>query len=139
MKWSKENLQKLQRTGKIRSYTETKVVRPVSKVRIPTAGCKEVQWLRWNLQFWCSERGLNLEEEYRFHEERRFRFDFAIKEMMLALEYDGLNSEKSGHTTLVGYTKDKEKDSLAQSLGWRVIRLTVLNYKQVFREIEKFL
>lgn len=139
MKWSKEDLQKLQRTGKIRGYTETKVVKPSVRIKIPTAGCKEVQWLRWNLQFWCAERGLNLEEEYRFHEERRFRFDFAIKEMMLALEYDGLNSDKSGHTTLVGYTKDKEKDSLAQSLGWRVIRLTVLNYKQVFRELEKFL
>ena len=137
--WNEKHLQELKRKGLIRDFTSVKVERPVSKVRIPTAGCKEVQWLRWNLQFWCAERGLELEEEYRFHMERKWRADFCIKEMMLLIEYEGLNSEKSGHTTLVGFTKDTDKYNQAAALGYRVIRVTVLNYKQVFREIEKFL
>lgn len=82
---------------------------------------------------------MSLEEEYRFHEERKWRADFCIKEMRLLIEYEGLNSEKSGHTTLVGFTKDTEKYNAAMALGYRLVRLTVLNYKQVFREIEKFL
>ena len=98
--------------------------------------CPEVQWTHWQLKYWCEERGFGLEKEYRFSK-RRFRFDFAIPELKIAIEYDGLNSKKSGHTTLVGFTSDTEKINLAISMGWKVLRFTVMNYQQVLREVEK--
>jgi hypothetical protein len=73
--------------------------------------------------------GINYVTEYRFHDVRQYRFDIAIPDKMIAIEYEGLNSEKSGHTTLKGYTKDTDKYNLAASLGWTVLRYTALNYK----------
>jgi hypothetical protein len=64
-----------------------------------------------------------LEKEYYFFRPRRWRFDWAIPVFYLAFEYEGL-SQKSRHTTLVGYSNDCEKYDIAQLLGWRVIRLT---------------
>ncbi len=68
--------------------------------------------------------------EHRFSE-RRFRFDFAIPSKMIAVEYEGLMSEKSGHTTETGYTKDTDKYNLATKLGWQVYRFTILNYNTI--------
>jgi len=98
--------------------------------------CPEVSWIYWQLKYWCEEKRYTLEKEYRFSK-RRFRFDFALPEFKIAVEYDGLNSDKSGHTTLLGFTKDTEKINLAISLGWKVLRFTCINYQQVLREVEK--
>jgi len=98
--------------------------------------CPEVVKMHWDLKYWCLEKGYTLEKEYRFSK-RRFRFDFAIPELMIGIEYHGLNSEKSGHTTLLGFTKDTKKFNLAVSLGWHVLAFTVLNYKTVLQEVEK--
>ena len=99
--------------------------------------CKEVQWIHWQLKYWCEEKGYTLEKELQFAKPRKFRFDFALPEFKIAIEYDGLNSEKSGHTTLVGFTIDTEKINLAISKGWKVLRFTVLNFKTVLQEVEK--
>lgn len=61
--------------------------------------------------------------EHRFHENRRWRFDFAWPEHMLAAEVEGLNPRgKSRHTTVTGYRADCEKYNNAALLGWRVLR-----------------
>ena len=99
--------------------------------------CPEVQYIHWQLKYWCEEKGYTLEKEYKFSKERKYRFDFAIPELMIAVEYDGLMSEKSGHTTLKGFTSDTDKINLAISKGWKVLRFTVLNYQQVLQEVEK--
>lgn len=112
----------------------SKVKKKVVKAR---NDCKEVQWIHWQLKYWCIEKGYEFEKELKFSKERKFRFDFAIPKLMIAIEYDGLNSEKSGHTTLTGFTKDTEKINLAISLGWKVLRFTVLNYKSVLQEVQK--
>ena len=83
----------------------------------------------------CKANGYTLLTEHRFHDARKFRFDWAIKEVMIAVEYEGLNSEKSRHTTKTGYTRDSDKYNLCQQLGWKVYRFTSLNYL----EIEKVL
>lgn len=129
----------LQKKGLIKGFTSTKMVKPIAKVKGSNVGCKQVQWMRWNLQYWCNEKALTLEEEYRFHPEKRYRADFAIPSLKVLIEYEGLNSEKSGHTTIGGYTKDTEKYNLAQSMGWRIIRVTVVNYKTVLQELQKFI
>lgn len=78
-------------------------------------------------------------KEHEFDLQRKFRFDYAIPELMLAIEYEGLMSEKSGHTTVEGYTKDCRKYNLATSQGWKILRYTALNYSEVAQDIELFL
>ncbi len=35
-----------------------------------------------------------MDKEYRFHPDRKWRFDFALPDKMIGIEYEGLNSEK---------------------------------------------
>ena len=72
----------------------------------------------------CKEHGLKYETEYKFHHKRKFRFDMAITEKKIAIEYEGIHSEKSRHTTIAGYNRDSEKYNLAATEGWRVLRYT---------------
>jgi len=74
--------------------------------------------------------------EYRYCEARKFRFDFAIVDKKIAIEYEGINSEFSRHTEMVGYTRDCTKYNIAASLGWRVLRYTALNYKDFENDLK---
>ena len=76
-------------------------------------------------------------EEHKFHPTRKWRFDFAIPERMIAIEYEGIFSEKSGHTTHKGYIKDTEKYNEAAKLGWTVLRYTAKTYKEVIDDINE--
>lgn len=65
--------------------------------------------------------------EHRFHPKRRWRFDFAIIDKMLAIEVEGITyfggREKLGrHQTASGMEKDLEKYSEAMKLGWNIYR-----------------
>ena len=64
--------------------------------------------------------------EYRFLKKRRFRFDFAWPDIMIAMEVEGGVWMKGGggHTTGKGYTRDLEKYNLATLHGWKVYRFT---------------
>jgi very-short-patch-repair endonuclease len=63
--------------------------------------------------------------EHRFHPKRRWRFDFAYPEHMVAIEVEGLVYKgKSRHTTVSGYKGDLEKYNEAAILGWKVIRFS---------------
>ena len=84
---------------------------------------------------YCKANGYELLTEHRFHDARKFRFDWAIVELKIAVEYEGLNSEKSRHTTKTGFTRDTDKYNLAQGLGWRVYRFTALNYLEIEKVI----
>ena len=60
---------------------------------------------------------------------RRWQFDFAWPEQMVAVEIDGgvfmsKHGGKSRHTTGTGYEGDCEKLNAAAILGWRVLRYT---------------
>jgi hypothetical protein len=77
--------------------------------------------------------------EHQFDDKRRFRFDWAIPDLKLAIEYEGIFSEKSGHTTVNGYTKDVKKYNLATIQGWKVLRYTALNYSDLAQDLELFL
>ena len=69
--------------------------------------------------------------EHKFHEERKWRFDIAIPSLKIAIEYEGIMSRKSRHTTVTGYTKDCEKYNAATIAGWRVLRYNAINYKSL--------
>lgn len=75
--------------------------------------------------------GYDYVKEYKFHPTRKWRFDFAIVESKIAIEYEGIMSEKSRHTTITGLTGDCDKYNEAQRLGWKVFRFTALNYKNL--------
>ncbi len=62
--------------------------------------------------------------EHVFSPPRRWRFDIAWPEHMLALEIEGGTSNRGRHTRPVGYEKDCEKYNNAILLGWRVLRVT---------------
>lgn len=67
-----------------------------------------------------------VETEYRFDTVRRWRFDWAIPELKLAIEYEGqaYRGGKSGHNTIAGYAKDCEKYNRAEMDGWMILRFT---------------
>ena len=122
------------KVGEINQYL--KEVQPKRKKPVKARNdCVQVQKIHWDLKYWCQEKNIQFEKEYKFSN-RKFRFDFALPEYKIGIEYDGLNSEKSGHTTLTGFTKDTEKLNLAISLGWKVLRYTVLNYQNVLQDIQ---
>lgn len=131
--------------GHLNLHLSEPVERSAKKVKLPRQDSKEVQEMYNDLRLWTwdieSRLGikLTLQKELKFLENRKFQFDFAINEWKLAIEYDGINSEKSGHTTLPGVTKDREKDRLAQLEGWTIWRYTVISYKQVIRDLEQYL
>ncbi len=64
------------------------------------------------------------EREYRFHPTRRWRFDFAWPEKMLAVEIEGGTWSRGRHTRGAGFEADCEKYNAATLLGWRVLRFT---------------
>lgn len=62
--------------------------------------------------------------EYKFHLDRRWRFDFSWPEHLVACEVEGGVWTNGRHVRGRGYTDDCEKYSAAAVLGWRVIRVT---------------
>lgn len=75
----------------------------------------------------------NVVQEHRFHPSRRWRFDYAVPSLKLAVEYDGHGAtggkkHVGGHASVTGMAGDAEKFNQAQALGWRVVRLTALHF-----------
>jgi hypothetical protein len=83
--------------------------------------------------------GIDYVTEHRFHDLRKFRFDIAILDMKVGIEYEGLMSEKSRHTTIEGFTMDCIKYNLAVKEGWRVMRYTAKNYQSFGSDIQEIL
>lgn len=75
--------------------------------------------------------------EYRFHEKRKWRFDFAIPEHKIAIEIEGGIWIQGRHNRASGFIKDMEKYNTAASLGWILIRATPQNI--LSSEILKFI
>ena len=56
--------------------------------------------------------------EYKFLDKRRFRFDFAWPDRMIAMEIEGGVWITGRHTRGAGYSRDMQKYNLAGLLGW---------------------
>jgi len=80
---------------------------------------------------------LDYQLEFKFSKERKFKFDIALPAQKIAIEYEGINSKKSRHTSITGYTNDCTKYNLASVEGWKVLRYTTLNYKDFEADILK--
>lgn len=72
-------------------------------------------------------------KEYKFHNKRKWRFDYANPEQMIAIELEGGVWNYGRHVRGVGYIKDLEKYNTAISMGWRLFRFTYehLNDKNI--------
>ena len=92
-----------------------------------------------NILYTLKEMKLKFVTELVFAKPRRFRFDFALVDQMVAIEYEGIVSGKSRHTSITGYTKDTEKYNLAVVNGWRVLRYTALNHSNLKNDLESLL
>lgn len=65
------------------------------------------------------------EAEFKFHPERKWRFDFAFVEQKVAVEYDGgIISHLPSHSSVAGIHRDIEKGAEAQLAGWVFLRVT---------------
>jgi very-short-patch-repair endonuclease len=68
--------------------------------------------------------------EYRFHEIRRWRFDFAWVGRKIAVEIDGGLWIQGRHSRGAGFIRDLEKFNEATRLGWRVYHFTPRQLRQ---------
>jgi very-short-patch-repair endonuclease len=77
------------------------------------------------LTAWCRAHGLpDPEDEYPFHPTRKWRFDFAWPELMLAVEVDGGLHVGGRHIRGRGRENDLAKVAEGQCLGWRVLTVS---------------
>lgn len=79
--------------------------------------------------------GIPFQTELVFHHVRKFRFDIAVTQYKIAIEYEGIFRGKSRHTTVKGYSEDCIKYNLAAVNGWRVLRYTAKNYGQAVPDL----
>lgn len=63
-------------------------------------------------------------KEHVFHWTRKWRFDYAMPELKIAIEIDGGLWEYGRHNRPQGYIDDMEKLNTAASMGWLVLRFT---------------
>ena len=64
------------------------------------------------------------EREWKFEAKRRWRFDYAWPQMLIALEVEGGVWTGGRHTRGAGFVRDMEKYNRAAVLGWRLLRVT---------------
>lgn len=128
MIWTKKDLEKLK--GKVKRINIPP--EPKNGVKIP----KSIGKYKLHIISVLERSEFNFKSEFRFDKVRGFRFDWAIPEFKIALEYEGIFSETSGHTTLTGYKKDVVKYNLATKLGWRILRYTADNYLNIENDLK---
>lgn len=64
------------------------------------------------------------QREYLFHRKRKWRFDLAWPDLMIAVEIEGGIWSGGRHVRGKGYEQDCEKYNEAQLAGWMVLRFT---------------
>ena len=77
--------------------------------------------------------------EWKFHTSRRWRFDFAIPELKIAIEIEGGLWVQGRHNRAAGYIKDMEKYNAAGKLGWLVLRYTPQQKEQLLVEVKNWI
>jgi hypothetical protein len=140
-KWDKKHIQQLKQSGYIKGYVDTErnknkpITDQISWNKLTEKRSKEKDWLNWNLSYWANEQALEMVTEYMFDDKRKWRMDWAFPALKIAVEYEGIFSKKSRHTTVKGYTGDVEKYNAAVKNGWRLLRVTAVDYKSIIQQL----
>jgi very-short-patch-repair endonuclease len=97
----------------------------VAVARVAAAPARDREDWPGALAVQCVRAGLpDPVRELRFHPVRRWRFDLAFPDALVAVEVDGGSWVGGRHTSGVGFEGDCVKVSEAAALGWRVLRVT---------------
>jgi very-short-patch-repair endonuclease len=70
------------------------------------------------------ELKIPFEAEYRFHPQRRWRFDFFLPEHRIAIEVEGGTWTRGRHVRGKGFESDLRKMNEATKMGIRVFKFT---------------
>ena len=89
----------------------------MSKYKVPASGSPGEE----SFALHCRVEKLSPLREHVFHPTRKWRFDFAFPDNMLAVEIEG---GYGGRHQRGGFKTDMEKYNAAAKLGWRVLRYT---------------
>lgn len=98
--------------------------------------------IRAVLEAFCAQNGWPPPQfEYRFHTERKWRFDACFPEKMLAIEVDGGLYSNGRHSRGAGRERDLEKLNEALLLGWRVLVVSTgqVNSGRLFAWLERLM
>jgi len=76
------------------------------------------------LAFQLKTSGIEYEREVKFHPSRRWRFDFALRDAMLAVEVEGGVYTQGRHTRGKSWEMDAIKYAEAELMGWHVMRFS---------------
>ena len=83
--------------------------------------------------------GHKFEKEFRFHEKRRWRFDYCHVETKTAVEVEGGVWTRGRHTRGKGFIGDMDKYNAAAELGYAVLRYTTdqMNKAETYEQIRR--
>ena len=136
MNWTQKDIEKLKLNNNLHDLTQKNNIlfqkhTVNGKISVEKESIKTLLWV-------YKREGLIIDfvEELEFHPNRKFRFDWAIPSLMIAIEYEGVFSKKSRHTTISGFNEDCFKYNQAQILGWKVLRYTAKNYKDLSNDLK---
>lgn len=143
MAWSEKDLQNLKDKGFLiddrtnSNSGEIAPIKPKKKIEKISVEKNTIAFVLMSFK----QKGMisNFVTEHQFDSMRKFRFDWAVIDLKLAIEYEGVISEKSRHTSLGGFSNDCTKYNLAIANGWRVLRYTALNYQNLEEDLNKIL
>lgn len=71
-----------------------------------------------------NELNVDCRREFRFHPQRRWRFDYALPKCLVAVEVEGGVWTRGRHVNPKGFLRDMEKYNTATLMGWSVLRVT---------------
>ncbi len=77
--------------------------------------------------------------EYKFHPDRKWRFDYAWPELKVALEIEGGIWVRGRHNRGIGMINDMVKYNSAAILGWRILRYTPQNISRSVDDVAQLL
>lgn len=81
--------------------------------------------------------GIGYDKEVVFHQVRKWRFDFTIPALKVAIEYEGVICDKSRHLTIGGFMEDCLKYREAVKQGWRLLRYTAKDYQNLAADVQQ--
>ena len=83
--------------------------------------------------------GCQVVAEYKFHDTRKWRIDFAIIDLKIGIEIEGGVWSGGAHTRGKGFIEDMEKYNAAVTFGWVILRFTPqdLNKITTFETVKK--
>lgn len=141
MSWNQKDLQNLKAKGLKIDDSKSGDIAIIKKA---THKIAKVSIEKKYIELWLEMYKRNgfyekFEKEHQFDIKRKFRFDYAIPSLKIAIEYEGIHSAKSGHTTVNGFNKDVIKYNLALVQGWRVLRYTSNTYKNFETDLLRLL